>query len=101
MSILARYSQDTKSYIIEINGKFNFSILTEFRKAYKDEGLSSVEIILDLKGTDAIDSSALGMLLNLQRYFDKPDGEIKIINCNEVIEKVFRITSFDKKFTIK
>ena len=48
-----------------------------------------------------IDSSALGMLLNLQSALNKKDNEITIVNCNEVISKILTITNFSNKFNVE
>lgn len=100
MTIENRFSTDNKICTISIDGDFNFSRLSEFRNAYSEEAVKSAKIIIDMRKTETIDSSALGMLLNMQRFLKKADGEISIINCNKVVEKIFNITHFEKKFSI-
>lgn len=53
-----------------------------------------------MRKTDTVDSSALGMLLNMKKYLNKEDGEIHIINCNKFVGKILDITNFKKKFSI-
>ena len=101
MAVETRVSEDGNLLIISINGAFDFALLNDFRKAYSNDECTPNKFIVDLRSTSTIDSSALGMLLNMKRHLNKPDGEIKIINCNDVIKKVLRITSFNKKFTIE
>jgi anti-anti-sigma factor len=60
-----------------------------------------LNVTVDMRETSAIDSSALGMLLNMKRFLNKSDKEIKIKNCNQVVKKVFQITNFNQKFTIE
>lgn len=100
MSIETRFSTDKKTCTISINGVFDFSCLNEFRQAYNDDAVKSAQVVIDMRATSTIDSSALGMLLNMQRYLNKADGEISIVNCNKVVEKIFNITHFEKKFSI-
>ena len=100
MTIETRFSTDKKVCTISINGVFDFSCLNEFRAAYSDNALMDAKVIIDMRSTATIDSSALGMLLNMQRFLKKADGEISIVNCNKVVEKIFNITHFEKKFSI-
>lgn len=101
MSVNTRLSKDDLLLVISIDGKFDFSLLDEFRAAYTDYANKSLKFIIDMRNTSTIDSSALGMLLNMQRHLKSPDGDISIINCNHVVGKVFKITNFNRKFTIE
>ena len=102
MKITTMFSNENTVFIINIEGDFNFSQLHEFKKSYSDiETLKDKKIIVDLRNTLTVDSSALGMLLNLQTELSKQDQEIEIINSNDVVRKIFHITNFEKKFSIK
>ena len=101
MGVESKLSEDGKLLIISISGAFDFTLLNDFRKAYSDDAVSPDKYIVDMRNTSTIDSSALGMLLNMKRHLNRQDGDIRIINCNDVVKKVFRITSFDKKFIIE
>jgi len=101
MSVESNFTEDNTVLIISIKGKFNFALLNDFRQAYAGVDVKPVKAVVDMRATTTIDSSALGMLLNMQRYLEKSDGEIKIINCNQDVKKVFKITHFNKKFTIE
>ena len=101
MAIDVNYTEESNILNISVIGKFDFSLLNEFRQAYNNESVKSYEVIVDLRRTTSLDSSALGMLLSMQEYLGKADREIKIINSNHDVMKVFSITHFDKKFTIE
>ncbi len=101
MKITTMFSNENTVFTIYIEGDFNFSLLHEFRKSYSDvDVLQDKEIVIDLRKTLTVDSSALGMLLNMQADLGKQDKDIKIINCNDVVRKIFHITNFEKKFNI-
>ena len=101
MTIKTTFDANEKTYTISVHGDFSFSLLHEFRNAYSSkEAESAIKIIVDMRQTDTIDSSALGMLLNMQTHLNKKDGEIKIINCNRVVGNIFTITNFGKKFSV-
>lgn len=101
MFIETLFSKDNTVLVISIKGKFDFTLLNEFRQAYSNDAAKSTQVTIDMRNTPTIDSSALGMLLNMQRAMKKKDGEISIINCNKDVKKIFQITHFSKKFTIE
>lgn len=101
MSINTSFSENNSVYTLSIEGDFNFALLHEFKKSYDKPGVSSAKIVVDFRDTDMIDSSALGMLLNMQKDLDKADKEITIINSKDFVRKILVITNFEKKFTIE
>ena len=101
MTIETKLSDDNKLLVIHIKGKFDFTMLNEFRQAYCDVANGVNSYVVDMRDTSTIDSSALGMLLNMKRHLNLKDEEIKIINCNDIVKKVLQITNFNKKFIIE
>ncbi|MCK5664489.1 MAG: STAS domain-containing protein [Thiotrichaceae bacterium] len=101
MSVATRITNNNSTLVISITGKFDFDLRNEFRQTYNNDAAKSLAVIVELNSTQTIDSSALGMLLNMQRSLNKADGEISIINCNPEILKIFQITHLDQKFSIK
>lgn len=100
-NVVTSMSADNATFTVGVNGDFSFSLLSEFKKSYStEEATSAKNIIVDMRMTDTVDSSALGMLLNMQKYLNKADGEIHIINCNKFVGNILEITNFKKKFSI-
>ena len=100
--IKTKISGDKEIFTIFIEGEFNFAMLHEFKKSYdNNDAASSKKIVIDLKDTNIIDSSALGMLLNMQKELGKSGDATVIINCNEIVLKILKITNFYKKFSIE
>lgn len=91
-------SESGQTLTISIKGRFDFSILQEFRDAYSDKMDSSHSFVIDLAQTEYIDSSALGMLLNMKNHLGIDDRIIEIHNCQPNLMKIFNIAHFDKKF---
>ena len=100
MNVNTAFSQDNEIYTIAIDGSFDFNSLNNFRQAYTEDNIKTAKVVIDMRKTSTIDSSALGMLLNMQRHLNKADGEIAIVNCNPIVAKIFAITHFGKKFNI-
>lgn len=103
MTVTSSFSENDSVYTIEVEGDFCFATLHDFRDAYYHNNVaeSAKNIVVDLRMTKTVDSTALGMLLNLQKHLNKADSEIKIINSNDVIANIFKITNFGAKFNIE
>ena len=69
MNLTTRTSADGKALTIQIKGKFDFNLVQSFRQAYAQIDSSTNKVIVDLRETDYMDSSALGMLLNMKKTF--------------------------------
>jgi len=50
------------------------------------------KFIIDLKDVSYMDSSALGVLINLVKGLQKKGGGLKIVNLKGNIERIFRLT---------
>lgn len=102
MAISSAMSQDRKTLVIEVAGRFDASALDEFRKCYENGGDSSPQgYVVDLKNAVYLDSSALGMLLVLRDYAGGESADITIRNCSPEVKKIFAISSFEQLFAIK
>ncbi|NVK24647.1 MAG: STAS domain-containing protein [Gammaproteobacteria bacterium] len=100
MSLSTSFSGDGQTFTIEISGKFDFNFVQEFRTAYSTIEGSIDTVVVDLRETEYMDSSALGMLLNMQKSLSGRVNNIKISNCRPQIKKILQISRFDKKFDI-
>lgn len=101
MTITSTLSPDSKSLTIKIQGRFDFSSLQMFRNAYEKISPKPEEYKIDLKDSDYLDSSALGMLLALRDYAGGERANIKILNCNPDVKKILVITKLDELFNIQ
>jgi len=100
MRVKSEIAGDGSVLTLVINGKFDFSLLNEFREAYSTVDARRARVVVNLHKVTSIDSSALGMLLNMQRTLGKADSEIALINCAQDVKKILQIVRFDKKFSI-
>jgi anti-anti-sigma factor len=89
---------DGSVFQIAIKGRFDFNLLQSFRDAYADQQGNNGQFVIDLAQTEYIDSSALGMLLNMKNHLGADDRQIEIRNCQPNLIKIFTIAHFDKKF---
>ncbi len=98
MPVESALSSDGKNLTINISGRFDFEIVQEFRSAYSQH--QNVNYIIDMRSTEHMDSSALGMLLNMRKSLGD-SAKISIINARPQIRKILTISRFDKKFNIE
>ncbi|MCD6322574.1 MAG: STAS domain-containing protein [Clostridiales bacterium] len=57
-------------------------------------------VTLDLTSLDYIDSAGLGILVGVYKRLQEKNFSIKVVNANEYIKKLFRITKLETLFTI-
>lgn len=96
MSVLSKVSSDGSELVISVLGTFDFSCVQDFRASYSGEKHYK-KYTIDMAKVDHIDSSALGMLLNMKKTVGE-GVSITIVNCKPNIKKIFVISRFDKKF---
>ena len=101
MNVKRELSADGKQLVIFLNDKFDFRNVQDFREAYMNSVENVEQVVVDLRATEYMDSSALGMLLNMRKVMAAQVNEFKIVNCREQITKVLKISRFDKKFDIE
>ncbi len=87
--------------IIDVGTKFDFSKVEDFRNAYDKIDDDVSHIAVDLSQTEYMDSSALGMLLNMQKSLANKELSYSIENARPQVAKILKISRFDKKFDIK
>lgn len=101
MTITSTLSADGRELIIKVQGRFDFSTLQQFRNAYEKVNPKPSAYVIDLKESDYLDSSALGMLLALRDYAGSDAANIRIQNANPDIKKILVITKLDELFKVE
>jgi anti-anti-sigma factor len=100
MSLDRIISDDGKQLTIVLDEKFDFGKVQDFRTAYESNSEGLTRIVIDLSQTEYMDSSALGMLLNMHKIMSARISEFSIVNCRPQVLKILQISRFDKKFVI-
>lgn len=101
MEIRSSYQNQGQTLIIDVGTKFDFSKVEDFRNAYDKLDDDVAHIAVDLSQTEYMDSSALGMLLNMQKSLANKELSYSIENARPQVAKILKISRFDKKFDIK
>ena len=100
MTVSVIESANSKEVVISIDGRFDFSCHQEFIKSYRAFPQGEKKYAVDLSRTEYMDSSAMGMLLQLRKYANRATG-VSLINGNECVKDILRIANFDKLFNIE
>lgn len=101
MSIEVSGGESGNEVTITMGKSFDFNCVNDFRDAYESITVEAgVPVTIDMRSTHYMDSSALGMLINMHKFLSGNKVDIKIVNTSEQIKKIFTISRFDKKFQI-
>jgi len=101
MPISVNHDSSADEVTLMLGKNFDFNCVDEFRRAYENVEIEDkTSFVVDLRRTQYMDSSALGMLINMHKLWAGNNRIIKIINANVQIRKIFTISRFDKKFKI-
>lgn len=97
-SNLVRTSSFGNCLTIHVEGRFDFNCHQQFRRAYEGPATSYTEYVVDLRGTEYIDSAALGMLLVLRE--SAGSATVRITNSRPAVRKILQIANFNTLFAI-
>lgn len=100
MTVSTHPINDGKTLKISITDRFDFNIHKDLRSAYKDNP-PDLNYVVDLKGASYMDSSALGMLLQLREHAGGSKTAVTISNADQNIREILRIANFDKLMTVE
>lgn len=101
MGLSVEVSPDHKVVTIAIEGKFDYTLYRAFRESYKPYTDSGISYVLNLAKADYMDSSALGMLLQLREHAGGDAAQVRIVNCSPPLAKVLKIANFQRLFAIE
>ncbi len=100
MTINVTDSDDKQEVTIHVKGRFDFSCHHSFMAGYKGYPKGEKKFVIDLSETEYMDSSAMGMLLQLREHSVKDEGNVTLINANESVLEILKIANFDKLFNV-
>jgi anti-anti-sigma factor len=100
MAITSSGSVDGKTLHIRMGERFDFSAHSALRAAYAGDRPSFETYLVDLRETNYMDSSALGMLLQLKEHAGGGLRSLQIKNANESIKEILAVANFDQLMQI-
>jgi len=72
--------------------------ILEITKAMSNE--TQKDWVLDVHEFDYIDSSGLGMMIELHDEASKHDIELSVSGANDLVKKMFKLSKFDTLFNL-
>lgn len=102
MGLNERYDQPSNTWFMNLQGEIDIYNASEL----KDNIIRLLEqnqgnINFDCQDLKYIDSTGLGVLINVLNHVKEYDGIIKIVNLRPYIYKIFMITGLNKIFDIE
>ena len=101
MGITAVRSADGTGLEIRLGERFDFSQHRDFRAAYADLDVAHMSVRVDLKDTQFMDSSALGMLLVLRERAGGDRADITLCGTSPAICQVLAVSRFEQLFKVQ
>ncbi len=101
MSVTANSSADGRTLTIKITDRFDFNLHGDLRRCYQNEDQSFEEFVVDLADTTYMDSSALGMLLQLRDHAGGSREAVRIVHAQPSIRDILAVANFNQLMTIE
>ena len=98
MEAIIEKKEDT--LLVSPTGRLDTVSSAELADQIKDAGADDVDIEMNFENVEYISSAGLRLLVALQRQAKTSDHTLVIRNVNKVVEEVFKISGFNKKFTV-
>lgn len=93
-------NQEGAALVIALEGRLDTTTAPELEKELKDALPGVTGLTLDLEKLEYISSAGLRVLLAAQKTMSR-QGEMKLVNVNEIIMEIFEITGFSDILTIE
>lgn len=101
MSTVIETSGIDKKLTLRIKGELDFNSYTKFVSAYRETNGVYETYIIDMQECEYIDSSALGMLLEMEEYLGENADTIRLTKCTDVVYQALKISKFTKRFHVE
>ena len=93
---------DERTHVIAVSGEIHVSTAPEFsRRLNAAIAKGKTAVVLDLTGTEFIDSTGLSVLLNGLRRVTRQRGRMALVCINPTVLRLFEITRLDSTFDIR
>ena len=98
MEAVIEKTEDT--LFVSPKGRLDTVSSAELTEQIKEAGADDVDIDMDFEEVEYISSAGLRLLVALQRQAKAGEHTLVIRNVNKVVKEVFKISGFNKKFTV-
>ena len=92
---------DGDKLVLDLEGRLDTITAPQLENELKVSLYDIKELTLDMEKLEYLSSAGLRVLLAAQKQMQKQQGNMVIVNVNEIIMEVFEVTGFVDIITIK
>lgn len=92
---------DDKDLTVKVEGRIDTLTSQELEESLNEDIENINALTLDFKALEYISSAGLRVLISTQKKLKANDAQLTIINVNDTIKEIFRMSGFDKILTIR
>lgn len=92
---------DGDKLVLDLEGRLDTTTAPKLENELKVSLYDIKELTLDMENLEYLSSAGLRVLLSAQKQMQKQQGNMVIVNVNEIIMEVFEVTGFVDIITIK
>lgn len=93
--------EEKDQLVIFFSGDIDIYSKDQFEERSQQIISKKSDVVLDFKELDYIDSTGLGMLINLYKSLNESNHKLSIRNENQNIRKIFEITDLTELFNME
>ena len=93
-------TQNGSALTVALEGRLDTTTAPQLEKELKDGLAEITELTFDLGNLEYITSAGIRVMLVAQRSI-KYGGTMKVVNANEIVREVFKVTGLDSVVTIE
>jgi anti-sigma B factor antagonist len=98
---IAEHPIDGERHVVAVRGDLDLFTASQLKEVFaRAIKAGRIRIIVDLAETTFLDSSALSVLMGALKRLRSRGGALAIVNLNENLTRIFKITALDQIFTI-
>lgn len=96
------YEDHSAISVLTLSGEFTADQADAFRRACQERFNAGIrDLVLDLEHLVLIDSAGLELLLWLAEESSRRQGQVRLVNPDEAVAKILRLTRLDRRFNIQ
>ena len=102
MDLTLATRQEPDATVVEIAGEIDVYTSSQLRTCFVDvlNDSGSKNVVADMTRVTFMDSTGLGVLVGARRRVVAAGGDLRLVISNAAVLKIFRITGWDKVFSI-
>jgi len=91
-----------RTVLLNVNGELNEDALNAFQQVVDHQMATQdiVDIVVNMEQVPFIDSAALEYLLDLQDKLVERLGQVKLVKCDENVQKILEMTRLTNDFEV-